>query len=215
MATAARLLGQLQTIDINSSGQAAQPDVILADGQSDTLNFKNLAPFPVKIQFICANGPVFNDILRIDRGGAQSSALSPQKDNITVNYRIINLNTNQPTGGPYGVQVGSGSTPAPMLIPIKAGYPYPAADYSTISVPSNSLLPPAGWIQFNLDQAYTIVWDPPAPANTFDTPTPPNQVDPNKAYQAQVGNQVLTAQYTLTSVNIKEVVGHGTVHINS
>lgn len=205
MATAQRYLGQLQTIAIDSSGQANPTDITLTGGLSDTLEFTNLYRAAVGITFICADGPVFADIATI-QPGKTSTQQSPQKSQITTNFNIV------PVGGvaqgPYGIQVGIGTpaNPAPMLIPITTGNP--PSDLATISIPQG------GWIQFDLDDEYTIAW---TPSNVFGTPDPPNTIGPDltQAYQAQVNNAVNSVSYTLTSASVDGVVGHGTVHINA
>jgi hypothetical protein len=198
----------LQQIDINLQGQADQPDIVI-QGVGDSISFYNGAPFPVVIEFICANGPVFNNISRIEHDSPQSGpAQYPQKTQITTDYQIRNLNTNA-VHGPYGIQVGTSPSPAPaLLIPIVSGNPsYP--NMQTVSVPQ------AGSIQFSLDVKYTITWKP--VSNVFNTPAPPNTIGPGltSPYQAQLGNQVNSATYTLVSANDRGVTGGGGVHINS
>jgi hypothetical protein len=205
MATLPKADAALVRIVITLNGQAQQPAINI--GNSDNITFYNGASFPVSIQFLCANGPVFNDIARIDPGKS-STAQYPQIPQITTDYQITNLNT-QMSQGPYGIQVSNSNNPAPaLLIPITNGFAPTDPNLQTISIPLQ------GWIQFNLDLGYTITWNP---ANAFPTPTPPTTIGPGLSapYQAPPGNQVNSAVYTLNSSGIKGVVGHGTVKINA
>jgi len=201
MATARVRQDVLYTIDINTLGQSDSPGLVIQ--QTDTITFNNLAPFAVKIQFIAANGPVFNDIANIPAGSAQGSSQGPQKGAITVNYTITNLQ-NQSTHGPYGIQVtvGAPNNPAPLLIPISASNA--PANQKTTSIPLS------GWVEFNLDQGYNLSWNP---STAF--PAPANPVGPGTAgpYQAKTGNQAKDATWTLAST--LGVTGNGTVHIRS
>jgi hypothetical protein len=191
----------LWQIDINLSGQSDSPGLVIQS--TDKVTFDNLAPFPVSIQFICANGPVFNDIPRINASSPEGSSQQPQQGLMTVDYVITNL-LNDVCQGPYGIQVsvGSPNNPAPLLIPITAGNP--PTNQATMSVPLS------GWIEFDLDQAYTITW---TPAGAFNTPAGP--IGPGTAgpYRAQTGNQTTNAAYKLVSTNL--VTGGGTVKIRS
>jgi hypothetical protein len=189
-------------IVITLQGQAQQPDINI--GNSDSITFFNGAPFPVSIQFLCANGPVFNDITRIDPGKS-SSPQYPQIPQITTDYQITNLNT-QMSQGPYGIQVSNSNNPAPALqIPITNGLAPTSPNLQTVSIPQQ------GWIQFDLDVKYTINWTPSDPFST------PSTIGPGltQAYQAAPGNQVNAATYNLTSTRIAGIIGHGTVKINS
>jgi hypothetical protein len=189
-------------INITLQGQAQQPDINI--GNSDSITFYNGAPFPVSIQFLCANGPVFNDIARIDPGKT-SSPQYPQIPQITTDYQITNLNT-QMSQGPYGIQVSNSNNPAPaLLIPITNGFPPTNPNLQTISIPQQ------GWIQFDLDVQYTISW---TPSDPFSTPSTigPGSTQP---YQAAPGNPVNQATYTLNSTKIEGITGHGTVKINA
>jgi hypothetical protein len=190
-----------QRINITLQGQAQQPTIII--GNTDSVSFYNGAPFPVSIQFICANGPVFNDIARIDPNSS-STPQYPQETLITTDYQITNLNT-QMSQGPYAIQVGGGpNIPAPLLVPLVNGDPPTNPNMSTVSVPLG------GWIEFSLDQQYTITWTPAGAFNTPNTPIGPGMAGP---YRAQTGNQVLAATYN-PSPNLKGVRG-GTVNIGS
>lgn len=204
MATLPRTDAALRIV-ITSNGEAQQPDINM--GNSDSLTFYNGAPFAVSIQFLCANGPVFDDITRID-SGKSSTAQYPQIPQITTDYQITNLNTQMPQG-PYGIQVSNSNHPAPaLLIPITNGFAPTDPDLQTVSIPQE------GWIQFDLDVAYTITWNP---QGVFPTPTPPTPIGPGLSppYQAPTGNQVNTTVYTLNSVSIEGITGHGTVKINA
>ena len=188
---------------ITVQGQAQQPDIVIGNG--DSITFYNGAPFKVSIQFLCANGPVFNDITQIDPG-RWSPPQQAQKSFITTDYQITDLSTGR-SQGPYGIQVGGSATvAAPLLIPITSGYPPSNPNLQIVSVPLN------GWIEFNLDTSYTITWNP--VSNVFNTP---NTIGPGLAgpYQAQLGNQVQSATYGLVSTNDRGVTGGGGVHINS
>lgn len=208
MATAHKIQAQLQTVDIDINGLAEQPDITLTGGLSDSLTFDNHAHFPVDIKFVSASGTVFNDV-QVAADSPQNGSQYPQQTQITVNYNIYDHTTGLKTGGPYGVQVGVGTpaNPAPLLIPISGGSPAP--DQATISVPSQ------GWIKFNIldNVAYVISWDPPAPADAFDTPPTPIGPGLTASYQAKLGIPVNSASYTLAARGLTP--GHGTVHINS
>ena len=206
MATARAFLGQLQRININASGQADTLGLVIGD--TDTVSFYNAAPFPVGIHFICANGPVFNDIARI-APNQTSPAQSPQKTQITTNYMIINLNDNA-AQGPYSIEVTiNPQTPAPLLIPIVSGAP--PANETVVSIPED------GWLQFDFDAAYTITW---TPTGVF----PDGQLGPgmSAAYQVPTGNQVNLVTYSSSSgmeggtpISKLLKVGGGTVKIRS
>ncbi len=206
MATARAFLGQLQRININASGQSDSPGVVAGD--TDTISFYNAAPFPVGIHFICANGPVFNDIARI-APNQTSPAQSPQKTQITTNYMVINLNDNA-AQGPYSIEVTiNPQIPAPLLIPIVSAAP--PANETVVSMPEG------GWLQFDFDAAYTITW---TPTGVF----PGGQVGPgmSPAYRVPTGNQVNLVTYSSSSgmeggTPISKVlkVGGGTVKIRS
>jgi hypothetical protein len=202
MATARYPEAALVTIDINVSGESDSPGLAIED--SDSITFTNLAPFPVSIGFICADGTVFNDISRINANSPQGSSQPPQQGAITVNYWITNLNS-KAKNGPYAIQVnqGAANNPAPMLVPISDANP--PADEETISVPFS------GWLEFDLDAEYTIQWT--EGAGVFNTPS---TIGPGTAgpYQAQNGNKVQTAVYELTD-SIKDETGTGTVKIRS
>lgn len=199
MATVKAPLGALQRIPIDINGQPTLPGIVI--GPTDSVEFFNGAPFPVSIQFICANGPVFSDIARIN-SNSTSSPQTPQKSQITTDYTITNINTGVPQG-PYAIEVGINpqTVPAPMLVPVSGGQP--ASAEKNVSVPIN------GWLQFNLqDGAYTITWTPSGvfPSGTF----PQGMTTPAKA---QTGNQILNSSYTLDGP--KGVTGGGTVKIRS
>jgi len=193
----------LYDVQIDITGASESPGIsILA---SDQVEFTNNAPFPVMIKFICANGPVFNDIQTINTR-ATSSAQTPQKTEITTDYYIQNLNT-KAWQGPYSVQVGINPTvvPAPLYLPILDGAPPKTGNpnMGTVAVPQR------GWVEFNLDQSYDLSW---SPSNAF--PVVPSSIGPgNYTYQAQTGNQNQDATYTLAST--KGVTGSGTVKIRS
>jgi hypothetical protein len=197
MATARVPIGNtLYEIDINVDGESDSPGISI--GPSDTIEFHNMAPFPVSIQFVCANGPVFNNIASI-AANKTSAGQSPQKSEITTNYYIVNLNTNV-SQGPYSIEVGinTDTVPAPLLIPITAGSP--PVNQVQVAVPQN------GWIQFNLDDKYQISW---SPAGIF----PSGTIGPGlvAAYQAENGNANANASYTLGAAGTIT----GTVKINS
>jgi len=207
MATARALLGQAQRITINTSGQSDSPGLVIGD--TDTISFYNTAPFPVEIHFICANGPVFNDIARIATNQS-SPAQSPQKTQITTDYVIVNLNTGA-TQGPYSIEVTiNPQTPAPLLIPIVSAAP--PANETVIAIPTN------GWLQFNLDVAYAITWSNSGvfPNGTFGPGMSP-------AWQVPAGNSLNTLTYSLNSnvllataqIGKAAKVGGGTVKIRS
>jgi hypothetical protein len=200
MATARVYPDTVQLISIDITGEATSPGITMAN--SDTVSFYNGAPFPVAIQFICENGPVFNNIPNIAHS-ATSASQSAQKVQITTDYFVVNLNTNV-KAGPYSIEVGinTQTVPAPLLIPIVGGAPVP--NQKTVSVPLN------GWIEFSLDQQYTIGW---TPASAFPPITSP--VGPGKAgpYQAATGNQAGSSVFSLAST--QGITGNGTVKIRS
>jgi hypothetical protein len=172
----------LNVINIDTTGQSQSPGIIIGD--SDTIEFRNNAPFPVSIQFVCANGPVFNNIARI-APNTTTATQAPQKVQITTDYVITNLNTNF-SQGPYSIEVGinTQTVPAPLLVPITGGNP--PQGLSTVAVPQN------GWIQFSLDQSYNVTWNP---GTAFSGPA--NPVSGSPVYHAQTGNQ--DVNYTLAS----------------
>jgi len=202
MATARVPVGNIiHDVEIDINGESEDPGISM--GPDDGLEFTNNAPFPVKIQFICANGPVFNDIARID-SNTTSTAQSPQKDYIATDYLIINLNTNL-AQGPYSVAVllETGEDPAPLWVPITAGNP-PSSnpDMTTVAIPEE------GWIQFHLDASYDLTW---SPSSAF--PTPNNPISGNPIFQANPGNNDISVSYTLSTP--LGVAGGGSVHIHS
>ena len=199
MATVRSPLGALQRIPIDINGQPTLPGPTI--GPSDQLEFFNGSPFAVSIQFVCANGPVFNNIARIAPGGT-SSPQTPQKSQITTDYMITDLN-NGVSQGPYSVEVGinTQTVPAPLLVPVNAGGPAPSE--ATVSIPVN------GWVQFNLaDGSYAVNW---SPAGVFPSGTFPQGM--TTPVQAKTGNQSQDASYTLDGP--KGVTGGGTVKIRS
>ena len=183
-----------QRIDINSSGEPDSPGLVMSN--TDTLAFYNGSPYTVSIQFICANGPVFDDINNLGPNKT-STAQSPKKNQITTDYQISS--SSFPTQGPYSVEVaGNPSVGAPLLIEVAQSTP----DEDEVAIPIN------GWIQFDLDVEYDIEWTPTGvfPSGKYGPGLTP-------AWRASSGNAVLEAEYTLTpEVNLP---GHGTVHINS
>jgi hypothetical protein len=194
MATARVPLGASQRIDINASGESDSPGLVIGD--SDTLSFYNGTPYPVSIHFICANGPVFNDIVNLPRN-TWSTPQRPQKTQITTDYDINSSVLG--SHGPYSVEVTiNPQNPAPLLIEVEGSTPYD----DELAIPVN------GWIQCNLDVQYEIAWNPVGvfPSGTYGPGLTP-------AWQAATGNQVLTATYTITPTN--NTPGHGTVKINS
>ena len=193
----------LYDIQIDINGAPQSPGIAILP--TDQIEFTNNAPFAVLIKFICANGPVFSDIQRINSRGT-SSPQTPQKNEITTDYWIQNLST-QAWSGPYSIEVGLNPNvvAAPLYIPISGGNPPMSGNpnMSTVAVPQK------GWIEFNLDAAYNLSW---TPSNSF--PATANPIGPgNYTYQAQTGNQNQNASYTL--VNDKGVSGGGSVKINS
>ena len=125
----------LYGIQIDITGESESPGIPILP--TDQVEFTNNAPFPVMIKFICANGPVFNDIQRIS-SRATSSAQTPQKREITTDYYIQNLNT-QTWQGPYSIEVGTNpnSVAAPLYIPISGGNPPKSGspNMSTVAIP--------------------------------------------------------------------------------
>ena len=193
----------LYDIQIDINGAPESPGIAILP--TDQIEFTNNAPFAVLIKFICANGPVFSDIQRINSRGT-SSPQTPQKNEITTDYWIQNLST-QTWSGPYSIEVGLNPNivAAPLYIPISGGNPPMSGNpnMSTVAVPQK------GWIEFNLDAAYNLSW---TPSNSF--PAPANPIGPgNYTYQAQTGNQNQNVSYTL--VSDKGVSGGGSVKINS
>ena len=186
----------LHVISIGSTGQPNYPGMII--GTADTIQFKNLAPFAVKIQCICANGPVFNDIPSISPT-ATSATQGAQKSDITTDYPVINLSNNT-SQGPYSIEVASNPqvVPAPLLIPIAAGAP--PQNQSTVAVPQG------GWLQFSLDDSYDISF---VPSTAFSGPA--NPVSGTPVYRGQATN----ADVSYTLATARGVVGGGSVKIRS
>jgi hypothetical protein len=189
----------LYEITIDSSGQADYPGLIIEPG--DEIEFHNLASYPVNIQFICDNGPVFSDISKLDTGDT-STPQTPQISNITTDYHITNANTGVATETcSIEVQV-TPSDEAPLLVPIGSGDP--PDNMATVAIPQD------GYIQFDLDASYNLSW---SPADAF--PTPSNPIGPglSPVYQVQTGNQNGSSDYALSST--LGTVGGGTVKISS
>jgi hypothetical protein len=183
MATARALLGQAQRITINIGGGSNSPGLIIED--TDTISFFNTAPFPVEIQFICANGPVFNNIARI-APNQSSPAQAPQKTQITTDYLIINLNTGA-AQGPYSIEVTiNPQTPAPLLIPVVSAAP--PANETVVSIPTY------GWIQFDFDVAYALTW---SSSGVFPSGNYGPGLSPS--WQVPPGNEIPTLTYSLNS----------------
>ncbi|HKI27596.1 MAG TPA: hypothetical protein VKA07_14825 [Candidatus Sulfotelmatobacter sp.] len=183
-----------QRIDINASGEPDSPGLVMSN--TDTLAFYNLSPYTVSIHFICANGPVFDDINNLGPNKT-STAQRPLKNQITTDYQISS--SHFPTTGPFSVEVaGNPNVGAPLLIEVAQSTP----DEDEVAIPIN------GWIQFDLDVEYDIEW---TPATAF----PSGKYGPGltPAWRASSGNAVLEAEYTLTPET--NLPGHGTVHINS
>ncbi len=194
MATARVPLGASQRIDINASGGSDSPGLVIGD--SDTLSFYNGTAYPVSIHFICANGPVFNDIDNLPRN-TWSTPQQPQKTQITTDYEIASSVLG--THGPYSVAVTINTqNPAPLLLEVEASIPYE----EEVAIPVN------GWLQCDLDVQYEIEWNPVGvfPSGTYGPGLTP-------VWRAATGNQVLAATYTVTPIN--DVPGHGTVKIGS
>jgi hypothetical protein len=178
-----------QRITINASGEPDSPGLVMSN--IDTLAFYNGSPNTVSIHFICANGPVFNDITGLAPNHT-STAQSPKKNQITTDYEINSQ-------GLYSVEVaGNPNVGAPLLIEVAQSTP----GESEVAIPIN------GWIQFDLDVEYDIEW---TPASVF----PSGKYGPGltPAWRAATGNADLVATYTVTPET--NVPGHGTVHINS
>jgi|SRR5579863_3900414 len=195
----------LYQVTINISGQSNSPGIII--GPTDSIEFKNLAPYPVQIQFICANGPVFNNIVSIAANGGISPAQSPLETQITTDYNIINVNNPNSSQGPYSIMVGinTKTVAAPLYVPITSCEPPTSPNMGTVAIPQN------GWLEFNLDQAYNLSWNP---SSAF--PTPSNPVGPGTyTIQAQNGNQNLVAAYTLNDGKPVAKTGGGGVKITS
>lgn len=186
----------LHVITIGSTGQPNYPGLVI--GNTDTVEFQNLAPYAVKIQFVCANGPVFND-LPSTAPNTTSQAQSPQKIDITTDYLIVNLSNNT-SQGPFSIEVNSNpqSVPAPLLIPIVAGDP--PQNLSSVAIPQS------GWMQFSLDDSYDISF---VPSTAFTGPA--NPVSGTPTYHGQATNADVT--YSLTT--FRGVVGGGSVKIRS
>lgn len=188
------------TISINSQGSPNLPGPTITQG--DTIVFSNAGDVPsVSIQFLCANGPVFNNIQGIANGG-KSGAQYPQVDEITTDYYIVNDGTLQKSG-PYSIMVGinTPTVPAPLSIPVVGGDP--SANMATVSIPVG------GWVQFHYDTQYSLTWNP---SNAFTGPTNPS--DPlNPIYHATAGNQVQEARFSLMQRD--QLLGGGSVKIRS
>jgi hypothetical protein len=187
------------TISINSQGTPNLPGPTIT--QNDTIVFSNTGDVPsASIQFLCANGPVFNNIQGIANGG-KSGAQYPQVNEITTDYYIVNDGTLQKTG-PFSIMVGinTPTVPAPLSIPISGGAP--TANMVMVSIPVG------GWVQFHYDVPYTLTWNP---SNAFTGPT--NGDASNPIYHATAGNQVQEARFSLMQKD--QLLGGGSVKIRS
>jgi hypothetical protein len=189
MATARVLpTAQVWDIAINANGQAQPPDAQLSN--ADSFYFHNGASFPVTIQF----SAVFSAIT-IQPGANSNSLQLPGAGNFTINYGVIDANTGQQTGGPYGLEFGSG----PIGITIQGGSSSPG----TVSIPFN------GQIQFTADRNYTIQW---SQANIFSISSLVQGVNPVAVAQSVPASTTVT--YTLQP-SAQGTRGGGTVKINS
>jgi hypothetical protein len=179
---------QVWDITINAYGQAQPPDAQLAN--ADSFYFHNGASFPVTIQFSAVFSPI-----TIQPGQSSNSLTLPGAGNFTINYGVTNASTGQQTGGPYGLQFGSG----PIGIAIQGGSSSPG----TVSIPFN------GQIQFTSDANYTIRW---SQANIFSISSLVPGVNPVATAQTVAASTSVT--YTLTP-SVEGTRGGGTVKINS
>ena len=188
MATARVFPDAQVTLTITPTGQAQAPDVVL--GNVDSFFFHNSAGFPVKIEFSTIFQPI-----TVPAGQNSNPMSLPGAGNFTINYGVKNANTGQVTGGPYGIQFGTG----PIGITLQGGSGTPA----TVSIPYN------GQIQFTSDANYDIAWSQPG---IFLITTVAAGV--NAAAAAQNVPTATAVTYTLTP-KIQGTRGGGTVRINS
>lgn len=199
MATVRAPLGALHRISIDLNGESLSPGIVIAN--TDSIEFYNEAMFAVEIQFLCVNGPVFNDIGSIAHG-VTSSPQTAQETEITTDYVVKNLSTGA-LHGPYSIEVGINTqiVPAPLQINVTSAQASPNG--GTVAIPMS------GWVQFDLsDGAYTINWTPAGvfPAGKYG----PGLVTP---WQAQTGNQDEDVSFSLSGPT--GVTGGGTVKIHS
>lgn len=187
------------TIVIDATGNPNLPGPTILP--SDTIAFQNSADPPsVSINFVCENGPVFQNISKL--GVSQTSqAQSPLLNNITTDYNVVNDGTGATTG-PFCIAVGTNPqvVPDPLLVSIVNGDPQEA----TVSIPLN------GWLQFDIQgtDPYTFNWTPTGvfPNGSFG----PGLVGP---WQSKTGNQNSVAKYNLQKFD--GTGGSGTVKIRS
>ena len=179
-------------ITIQPDGTVPAANQFMTIGSSDSIDFTNDAPFPVKIVFTS----VFNTINPLPPRGNSGPQGGGNPLGTTINFTIYNASTGVQTGGPYAVQFGIG----PLEIRITSLTPSP----DPIAVPKG------GEIQFTTDAGYNINWS----ANAW-TPQPATlsqglNSPPQKALPSANGQNL---SYTLSL--IQGTQGRGTVKIGT
>ena len=121
-------------------------------------------------------------------------------DTVTVNYVVVNANTNLQTGGPYSVQFGIG--------------PLPIEIENMTSDPDPTTVPEGGQIAFSADAKYGISWTINGQSANVWSPQPSTiAAGQNSAQTALPGANGNSLTYTLSdSMGIR---GGGTVKIGT
>jgi len=186
------------TITIQPGGTVSSALANQKVGPLDSVEFYNTAGFPVNIVMTNTLSSI-NNLANRASSGAQGGN-TPL--NVTVNYAIENVNTDQETGGPYSIQFGIG--PLPITISADTTSPDPIA------------IPPGGQIQFTTDDGYDIGWTfangqqanvwSPQPAQLVEGLNTPPQT-------ALVGGNGQTLTYTIADTSGTQ--GKGTVKIGN
>lgn len=131
-------LAALYDIDIQANGTVITNNNLKITN-SDSIAFRNGAPFPVNIVFTSVFGPING----LQPNASQAPNGGPPL-NTTINYTIYNATTGTKTGGPYCVQFGTG----PLVVTIQ----------NLNTSPDPITVPPGGEIQFVCDAKYSIEW---------------------------------------------------------
>ena len=198
MAAEAIPLAALYEISIQANGTVTTNNNLKITN-SDSIAFRNGAPFPVNIVFTSVFGPINN--LQPTRGQAPNGG---PPLNTTINYAIYNATTGVQTGGPYCVQFGTG----PLIVTIQ----------NLNTSPDPIAVPPGGEIQFVCDGKYSIEWLSNSAPVTAWNPQPlmlyqnanPNPNPVQTALPAVYGQTI-----TYRIANVSETRGGGTVGIGS
>jgi hypothetical protein len=161
---------------------------------ADTISFHNLAGFPVNVIYTNA----LTSITDLIQGATSSPAGGSTPLNLTLNYKIENFNTGQPTGGPYSIQFGIG--------------PLPISIQSLDTEPDPIAIPAGGQIAFNADANYTIAWKiGNAGANVWSPQPGTVSAGQNNPQTALAGANGKTVTYTISAS--PDTRGGGTVVI--